>query len=52
MAKASGTFDVTINPQPHDDGVGDPTVGRMSLDKQFHGDLEGRAKARCSPPAP
>ena len=37
---AKGTFDVTIKPQT-DEGVGDPTVGRMSIDKQFHGDLEG-----------
>jgi hypothetical protein len=37
---ASGTFDVKIKPQA-DQGVGDPTVGRMSIDKQFHGDLEG-----------
>jgi len=44
MKKASGTFDVKINPQPHDDAVGDPTVGRMSIDKQFHGDLEGTSK--------
>jgi Protein of unknown function (DUF3224) len=37
---ASGTFEVTLNPQV-DDNVGDPTVSRMSIDKQFHGDLEG-----------
>jgi hypothetical protein len=37
---ASGTFDVTIGPQK-DEGVGDPTIGRMSIDKQYHGDLEG-----------
>ena len=37
---ASGTFDVKITPQK-DDGIGDPTIGRMSIDKQFHGDLEG-----------
>jgi hypothetical protein len=40
MSHARGTFDVTIKPQA-DEGVGDPTVGRMSIDKQFHGDLEG-----------
>ena len=37
---ASGTFDVTITPQT-DQGISDPTVGRMSIDKQYHGDLEG-----------
>ena len=38
---ASGTFDVKITPQKAEEGVGDPTIGRMSIDKQFHGDLEG-----------
>jgi hypothetical protein len=42
---ASGTFDVKVVPQV-DDKVGDPTVGRMSLDKQFHGDLEGTSKGQ------
>jgi len=42
---ASGTFDVKVIPQV-DDKVGDPTVGRMSLDKQFHGDLEGTSKGQ------
>lgn len=37
---ASGTFDVSFTPQA-DQGVGDPTVGRMAIDKRFHGDLEG-----------
>ena len=36
---ASGSFDVTITPQT-DEGIGDKTVGRMSIDKQYHGDLE------------
>ncbi|MEK6301927.1 MAG: DUF3224 domain-containing protein [Acidobacteriota bacterium] len=43
---ASGTFDVKVSPQPQDEKVGDPTVGRMSLDKQFHGDLEGTSKGQ------
>jgi hypothetical protein len=38
--RASGPFDVKLTPQPATDGVGDPAVGRMALDKQFHGDLE------------
>ena len=42
---ASGTFEVKLNPQT-DDKVGDPTVGRMSLDKQFHGDLEAAGKGQ------
>jgi hypothetical protein len=43
---ASGTFDVKITPQPAQDNVGDPTVGRMSIDKQFHGDLEANSKGQ------
>src|ERR1017187_1028152 len=35
---ASGTFEVKITPQPVDADA--PVFGRMSLDKQFHGDLE------------
>jgi Protein of unknown function (DUF3224) len=35
---ASGTFDVKITPQ--DDKGEDASLGRMAIDKQFHGDLE------------
>ena len=42
---ASGTFEVTITPQK-DEGLGDPTIGRMSVAKQFHGDLEGSSGAQ------
>ena len=44
--RASGTFEVKLNPQVPDDEVGDPSVGRMSIDKQFHGDLEGTSKGQ------
>ncbi len=37
---ARGTFDVTMTPQPPDDTATVVSVGRMSLAKQFHGDLE------------
>jgi len=37
---ASGTFDVNLAPQPTDA----PGISRMSLDKQFHGDLEATSK--------
>jgi hypothetical protein len=40
---ASGTFEVKVTPQADDNG-GEPPLGRMSLDKQFHGDLEGTSK--------
>jgi len=40
---ASGTFQVKLIPQKMDDSA-DPTRARMSIDKQFHGDLEGASK--------
>jgi hypothetical protein len=39
---ATGTFEVTLVPQPVD---GSP-IGRMTLDKQFHGDLEATSKGQ------
>lgn len=42
---ATGTFEVKMTPQA-DENVGDPTIGRMSLDKQFHGDLEATSKGQ------
>jgi len=41
---AAGPFDVKVVPLPPDDKVGDPSIARMSLDKQFHGDLEATSK--------
>ena len=41
---ATGTFEVKLTPQA--DESGDPTLGRMSLDKQFHGALEGTSKGQ------
>ncbi len=41
---ATGTFDVKITPQASDLAPEGPHLGRMSLDKQFHGDLNGAAK--------
>ncbi len=42
---AKGTFDVKMTPQAGDPGA-DPTPGRMTLDKQFHGDLEGTSEGQ------
>src|ERR1700721_2382136 len=42
---ASGTFEVKVAPQAPDAG-GDEGLGRMSLDKQFHGDLEATSKGQ------
>lgn len=43
-AQASGPFDVKITPQPTWEGVADLAIGRMSIDKQYHGDLEAFGK--------
>src|SRR5215213_3185231 len=41
--RAAGTFDVKVSPE----GQGaDMPIGRMSLDKQFHGDLDGTSKGQ------
>jgi hypothetical protein len=41
---AKGTFEVKLSPQ--DDKSGDATLGRMTIDKQIHGDLEGTSKGQ------
>lgn len=41
---ASGTFEVKLTPQADDKG--DPALGRMLIDKQFHGELEGTSKGQ------
>lgn len=40
---AVGTFDVKITPVT-DEKAGDRAIGRMLIDKQFHGGLEGTSK--------
>ena len=42
-SRASGTFEVKLTPQKNEGGD-DSGLGRMSIDKQFHGDLEGTSK--------
>jgi hypothetical protein len=46
MTQAKGTFEVKVAPLPPDGGAQDTTLGRMSLDKQFQGDLEGAGKGQ------
>ena len=41
--RATGPFDVRMNAQSEDKAAGS-ALGRLSLDKQFHGDLEGVGK--------
>jgi hypothetical protein len=43
MAHASGTFEVKLTPQTIS-GEADNVRGRMSIDKQFHGDIEGTSQ--------
>ena len=44
MAFATGTFDVKLNPLAPYAQSEDANLGRMSIDKQFHGDLEAVSK--------
>lgn len=43
---AAGSFDVKVTPLPAEEKIGDPTIARMALDKQFHGDLEAASKGQ------
>lgn len=42
--RAKGPFDVKVIPQ--DDKSSDSSISRMTLDKQFHGDLEAVSKGQ------
>ncbi|HKI01877.1 MAG TPA: DUF3224 domain-containing protein [Thermoanaerobaculia bacterium] len=44
--RATGSFEVKLSPQAADDGSENPPVGRLLLDKQFHGDLEATSKGQ------
>src|SRR6202050_4268093 len=48
---AIGTFDVKVTSQTAGDGD-EAAIGKMTLDKQFHGDLEGTSKGVCWRPQP
>ena len=39
---AGGTFDVKLTPQSPEPGA-DPSLGRMTIDKQYRGDLEAHS---------
>jgi hypothetical protein len=43
--RASGTFEVRLSPQGPD-AHGEAALGRMSIDKHFHGDLEGPSRGQ------
>jgi len=41
---ARGAFEVKLTPQPKEEKAASPTLGRMSIDKRFQGDLEATSK--------
>jgi hypothetical protein len=44
-ATAKGTFDTKVTPQPSGEGD-DPSFTRFTVEKQFHGDIEGTSKVQ------
>jgi hypothetical protein len=46
MTRAIGTFEVKMTPQAPDDKGGGAALGRMLIDKHFHGDLEGTSQGQ------
>src|SRR5438067_722944 len=44
MSRATGSFDVTVKPLDAYAKADTPLLGRMSVDKQYHGDLDGIGK--------
>jgi Protein of unknown function (DUF3224) len=46
MARATGPFDVKVTPQTPDGTYEDALLGRLTLDKQFHGDLEATSRGQ------
>jgi hypothetical protein len=44
-ATAKGTFDTKVTPQPSVEGD-DPSFSRVTVEKQFHGDIEGTSKVQ------
>ena len=44
--RARGTFEVKLTPQPADDFADGKSLGRMTIDKQFRGDLEGTSRGQ------
>jgi len=44
MPQATGVFEVKLTPQAADPDPGRERLGRLAIDKQFHGDLEAVSK--------
>lgn len=43
---AKGSFEVKMTPQPADDNPAGVAIGRMALDKTFHGDIEATSRGQ------
>lgn len=46
MPRATGPFEVSLKPLPMDTDSESHLLGRMSIEKQFHGDLEGSSNGQ------
>ena len=46
MKRASGSFEVTVQPLANTEVSGDPLLGRFLLTKKFSGDLEATARGQ------
>lgn len=44
--QANGAFDVKMLPQPAEPAAAGPTIGRMLLDKKYHGPLDATSKGQ------
>ncbi len=43
---AKGTFEVKVTPLAAEENIGDPTIGRLALDKTWAGDVSGTSKGQ------
>ena len=43
---AKGSFEVKLTPQPADDNPAGVVIGRMALDKTFHGDIDATSRGQ------
>lgn len=46
MMRAEGTFEITLTPQPADAYFDAVSLGRLTIDKTFRGDLEGTSRGQ------
>lgn len=46
MVHAAGSFQVELEPQTTGSEAGDATLGRLTIDKRFAGDLEGTSRGQ------